>query len=292
MRGFCYNEGMISVVLFLFGIAIGSFVNVLALRYDGDKWNVEGRSHCPHCGRTLKWFELIPLASFFIQRARCRSCKARIGWQYPLVEFLSGLVFVFVPSRLAAVYGPSAGFIPLAVLWVAAVLVLLLLAYIDILLEIVPHELTIALGVLGIFIGIFAVGNYGLMNQSFLGPYATIFGFQNNFWVNRIFAALVGATFFELLVLVTPRVFGKQGMGMGDVLLALPLGFLFGWPDILPLYGAAFILGAVAGVVFILAKKKTAKSQLPFVPFLVLGAAFVFWFGLAATGAYFRIMGL
>jgi leader peptidase (prepilin peptidase)/N-methyltransferase len=285
------------LVLFVFGIAIGSFVNVLALRYGGDHFIfnpkvIGGRSHCPHCKHTLRWFELIPVLSFLIQGARCRNCKARIGFQYPLVELLSGLIFVFVPIHLRTVYGPSEGFLLLTVMWVIAFELLLLLAYIDIRLQIVPDEINLILGVLAIFIGIFAVGYYGSANQSFFGFYAGLFGWQNNFWISHLAGALIGAGFFWLLVWITPRIFGKEGMGMGDVKLALPLGFLFGWPDILLIYITAFIVGAVVGIIFVMQKKKTLKGAVPFVPFLTLGAAVVFFFGLPLVSWYFRIMGL
>src|SRR5581483_8885445 len=93
------------VCLFVFGLAIGSFLNVVALRYDGNRFVLDpkaigGRSHCPHCKKTLQWYELIPLASFAIQRGKCRGCGVRIGFRYPFVEFLSGLIFALVPLRL------------------------------------------------------------------------------------------------------------------------------------------------------------------------------------------------
>src|SRR5579864_1730638 len=130
---------MAVVVFFLFlaGVAVGSFLNVLALRYDG-KWHAGGRSHCPKCGHILHWFELIPLASFAIQRGKCRSCGVKIGLQYPFVESLSGAIFVFVPLRFAD--NLFAG------LWILAFEVLLLIAYIDLRLQIVPDELVVLLG--------------------------------------------------------------------------------------------------------------------------------------------------
>ncbi len=98
------------LILFVFGLAIGSFLNVVALRYDGerslfDAGPVSGRSYCPHCGRTLRWFELVPLVSFIMQGAKCRRCHAPISFQYPLVELISGLVFVFVPWHIMSAAG-------------------------------------------------------------------------------------------------------------------------------------------------------------------------------------------
>jgi len=261
-------------------------MNVLALRYDGKRWNAAGRSHCPHCKHTLQWYELIPLASFMIQGGRCRACKARIGWQYPLVELLSALVFVFIPWRLGApaIGGPAW---ILSAIWIVAFELLLLVAYIDLLLQIVPDELCILLGVVAIFETIFA-GAYLAPGASFLGPYAAFFGTFGNIWLGHAVGALFGGGFFAILVLVTR---GK-GMGMGDVKLGLPLGFLFGWPDIAFLYAAAFVAGSVIGLVLIAMSRKTRKSAVPFVPFIALGAVLTFFFAAALIAGYFRIIGL
>ncbi len=253
------------IVLFVFGLAIGSFMNVLALRYDGEHFLFDpkvigGRSRCPHCTRTLRWFELVPVASFLVQRGRCRNCSARIGIQYPLVELLSGAIFVFVP--LALPHSPW----PFVALWVLALETLLLIAYIDLRLQIIPDELTVLLALAAIF------------ETVFLG----------NAWTGHTVGALFGAGFFGLLALATRG----RGMGMGDVKLGLPLGFLFGWPNILLLYASAFVIGAAIGVALILTKKKSRKSEVPFAPFLVLGAYLTFFFGASAIAWYFRIIGL
>lgn len=273
-------------ILFVFGLAVGSFLNVLALRYDGEHFLFDprvigGRSHCPHCSRTLRWFELVPVISFLIQGGKCRNCKAKISWQYPLVELISGILFVAVPWRLG-------GNIILSIFWIAAFVILLLITYIDIRLQIIPDELSVLLMLLALFSGIFWVGNFGSVNYSFLNPYAAFFGLQGDFWANRAVGALFGGAFFGALVLVTR---GK-GMGMGDVKLAVPLGFLFGWPDVLFLTASAFVFGACVGAGFLIRKTKTMKSALPFGPFLALAAAFIFFAGAPALGAYFHIIGV
>jgi len=285
------------LVLFIFGLAIGSFMNVLALRYTGDKFLFDpkvigGRSRCPHCKKTLRWLELIPLISFIIQRARCRHCGARIGIQYPIVELLSGLIFVAVPARLLVFFGPGAitpeAFYILSGLWIGALEILLLIAYVDLRLGIVPDELNVLLGVVAIFETIFAAAYLGAERWSSFGAYASLFGLNGNLWLGHLAGAVFGAGFFGLLVLVTR---GK-GMGIGDVKLGLPLGFLFGWPDILLLYASAFIIGSVAGITLIIFHKGTRKSAVPFVPFLAVGAAFVFFAGLPAVQWYFNLLGM
>lgn len=285
---------MTSFILFVFGVAIGSFLNVVTMRYDGEKFLFDtkalgGRSHCPHCKRTLQWFELIPLLSFLLQMGRCRNCNAALSVQYPIVEFISALIFVFIPLRAAILYpAGSLAFYLLATLWVIAFEFLLVVSVVDLRMGIIPDEANVALGVLGIFFAIFAGGYLNIANHSLLLPYAVIFGAQENIWLAHVLGALLGGAFFAALVFITR---GK-GMGMGDVKLALALGLLFGWPDIALLGGVAFVLGALVGVIFIALGKKTMKATLPFGPFLALGSAVVFFYGMEMLTWYFRLTGL
>jgi prepilin signal peptidase PulO-like enzyme (type II secretory pathway) len=282
---------MVFFFLFIFGIVIGSFLNVVSLRYDGchfvlDPKVIGGRSHCQACGRTLRWFELVPLISFLVQGGRCRRCKTRLSAQYPIVEFISGLIFVLVPWRASAFMaaGPLAWILP--AVWVLAFLILLLASVIDVRIGIIPDELNIGLGALAVVLGVVLMAAPN-GNSSLIGPVSNIFGTFENVWVGRVIGAISGFIFFEFLLLVTR---GK-GIGMGDVKLALPLGLLFGWPDILPVIGCAFVLGAMVGILLILLKRKTMQGTLPFGPFLALGATFVFFFGIPVAQWYLHIMG-
>ncbi len=287
---------MVWFILFVIGLAIGSFLNVVALRYDGGETAplfspraIGGRSHCPHCGTTLRWFELVPLASWIVQRGRCRTCHAKIGWRYPLAELLAGLIAVLVPLRVATAVAAGApgmaALVGISLFWIVIFEALFLMALIDIRLGIIPDGLNLSLAVIGIFFAIYLGGTIGLANPSLLGPYAGIFGLQANLWLNRLVGALFAGALFGLLIAGTR---GK-GMGMGDLKLAIPLGFLLGWPDILFAVAAAFVIGAVAGIVAILAGKRTMKGALPFGPFLAIGVATVFFFGYQFVRWYFRI---
>lgn len=294
---------MAAIILFILGMIFGSFGYVLALRYDGDHFLLDpdivgGRSYCPHCRKTLRWFELIPFVSFAIQGGRCRNCNARISFAYPMVEIFTGFLFVCVALRVQDFYGfMGADFWVLAALWIAFFFALFLLSIIDIRLGIIPDEFVlflcaIAIGVVGfsaVYLGAAHPGTMlgAGMHSSFLGPYAIFFGLWGNIWVNHIVSALLGILFFAGIVALTR---GK-GMGMGDVKLALPLGFLFGWPDILFLTAFAFVCGAAVGLGYIATGKKTMKSALPFGPFLALGAVFIFFIGFGFMNWYFHAMG-
>jgi len=284
------------LILFVFGLAIGSFLNVVAVRYDGEHFllsnkAIGGRSHCPHCGKTLRWFELVPLVSFIMLGGHCARCKAPLSFQYPIVELISGLIFALVPYRIEMLFGIGSNgalLFGLAAFFVVAFEALLVMSLIDIRLGIIPDELNGFLLVLGIFFGIFMTGYLGLASHSLINFYSALFGLQQDFWLNRIAAAVFAGIFFGFLILITR---GK-GMGMGDLKLAVPLGFIFGWPDILLVVVFANLTGALVGLAAIIFGKKGMKSTVPFGPFLAVGAAITFFFAYQLFQWYFSILGL
>ena len=253
---------MVTALSFLFGLALGSFLHVLVSRYDPERFlltpaTLGGRSYCPHCKRTLAWYELVPLLSFLVQRGRCRACGAKISWSYFGVELACGLLVALVPMGLPLVP---------AILWTAVFLILLLITLIDMRLQIIPDELSAALAILGI--GLVLAGG---------APFD---------WPGHFGAGLGAALFFAALIAITR---GK-GMGWGDVKLAFVLGLVFGWPDTLLLVMLAFVIGAAVGVALIIARSKNLKSALPFGPFLALAALIVFFFGQSIIGGYLRLL--
>jgi prepilin signal peptidase PulO-like enzyme (type II secretory pathway) len=233
----------------------------------------------------LRWFELVPLVSFLIQGGQCRRCKARLSIRYPIVELLSGLIFLFVPWELFAggmsVPWTSVALMPsvapslifIIALWVVIFEALLVMALIDIQMGIIPDEINIFLGVAGVFLAILSAGYDGGQGSAILA---------------RIIGAAVAGVFFALLIAITR---GK-GMGMGDLKLAVPLGLIFGWPDILFLLISAFVIGAAVGVLAIARGKNTMKGTLPFGPFLALGAVTAFFWGPLIIGWYFSLLGI
>jgi prepilin signal peptidase PulO-like enzyme (type II secretory pathway) len=284
---------MIPFILFLFGIAFGSFFNVVAMRYDGEHSvfspeKIGGRSHCSHCGKTLRWFELIPLVSFVIQGGRCRSCGTRLSYAYPVVELLTGIIFVAVPWRIAMFYSvPTGTLTAIAALWVVIFCILLLMAEIDLRLGIIPDELIVLLLGVGIVL-ILILQNATAGPGSFLLLPPMGLDANAGIWLGHIVGALVGVGFFGGLWLLTK---GK-GMGLGDVKLALPLGLLLGWPDTIAAFMAAFVIGAIAGIAAIFARRKTMKSAIPFGPFLALGVFVIFFWGQVIIEWYLRIAGI
>ena len=302
------------LILFIFGLAIGSFLNVVALRYRPTfklldfktlKLYLGGRSKCPACHKTLVWYELIPIFSFLIQKKKCRHCGHLISLQYPLVEIISGLIFVFVPLVLTYDLRPTTyDFLPLLVVgcWLLVFLLFLLLSIIDFRQYIIPDSINLSLAVLGIILIISQLsGVSGQMSDingqwSFLGYYANLFDFWplsmvNGQWsmvINHIFAAFIAVLFFGAIISLTK---GKA-MGLGDLKLVGALGLIFGWPDILMVLFLAFIIGAVFSVVLLIRKKKKIKEAVPFGPFLVVAASLTFFSGYQIIDGYFKLFGL
>src|SRR3989344_331109 len=245
-------------ILFLFGIAVGSFLNVLAVGYkDGGRifsWDIlTGRSRCPHCGKNLRWYELIPLVSFLIQGGKCRHCHALLNWQYPVVELISGLLFVFVPLHASPAW-----------LWLLVALALLLLSLIDLRLYIIPDQIQLFLLSLGL----------ASLIQKGIGDLGV--------WQSPLFGAFAGAAIFGFIVLLTKG----RGMGLGDVKLAAVLGFLFGWPQIILITGLSFAVGGIFAMALLLMRRKNMKDVVPFGPFLAGAAILVLFCGNAILNLY------
>lgn len=253
-----------------------------------------GRSRCPYCKKTLRWYELVPVVSFLLQGGKCRSCKHRLSFQYPVVEIMSGLLFAFVPwkifnlSAIAGVSPPAA--ILLSVVWVLAFFILLTIALIDLRFKIIPDGLNAGLVLLGLaaLLTHYYLYGFGLINGtvrgSFLGRYAMIFWIGDSLWMNVLAGVLFGVLFFGGLYVLTRG----NGIGLGDVKLGTALGLIFGWPDIVLVSMLAFIIGAVISAGLILSRKKTIKDVLPFAPFVAAAAVLVFFWGFNIVDVYFN----
>lgn len=275
----------------MFGLAFGSFINVVTLRYDPNRFILSskvigGRSVCPNCKSQLRWYELIPLLSITLQKYRCRHCGKKISIQYPIVEFLAGAITALVPRFLYSSFPMNDLLFTKSVLWVLVFLTLLVISVIDFHERLIPDEGNIFLFLLGTLLTVVGAGNFSLVRGSFLDSHASLFGIRENIWVNHLFGLFVAAVLFGLLILITR---GK-GMGMGDLKLAAALGLIFGWPDILVVIGVAFVTGSVVGIFEILRHAKTMKSAIPFGPFLALSSIVVFFFGARLLEFYFNFL--
>ncbi|MEI8143184.1 MAG: prepilin peptidase [Candidatus Berkelbacteria bacterium] len=243
----------LNLILFaLFGLIIGSFINVLVLRTDDLASVLTGRSECPNCKTKLVWYDLIPVLSFFILKTRCRYCNKPISWQYPVVELSTGAVFVL----LYYFFGLN-----VATFYYAAIFSILMVAVIhDIKTEEVPE----------IFIWI-ALG-------------LSVFGFLAggfDVW-QMLLGGLIGGGFLGAIVTVSK---GKW-MGSGDIKIGIIMGFLLGSGVILLGLLMAFVLGSVIGLIMMGLKRKSMQDSVPFAPFLVLAIFISLLVGNYIVGLY------
>ncbi len=244
---------MISLYLFLIGLSIGSFINVLIDRLPMGESIWLGRSHCDNCRETLSWYDLIPVVSFIILQRKCRSCHKKISWQYPLVETATGLLFLFTYVSMIRII--STGFIvPHLIYYLALSGSLLAIFVSDLKHRIIPDQILIFLTVISLV-------------------YQSIY-FRELLKVNLMYG-IISLLFFLMLVIITQG----RGMGLGDVKLAFVMGLMLGFPKIIVALYLSFLTGAVVSLILILTHKKSMKSTIAFGPFLALSTITVLYYG-------------
>lgn len=288
------------IFLFFLGLCAGSFLNVVIFRYFPEEslfcnlQKCNGRSKCMTCEKTLRWYELIPVVSFFAQVGRCRSCGAKLSWQYPLVELAGGFVFLlplYFLTQYSSLIIPNSYFLIFSAIWMAIFLIFILIWAIDHKFYIIPDELNVFLAILGVLLiaeNSF-VKNFSEFGQgSFLGSFSMLFGFRGNIWMNHLLGAIIGLAVIGLIILITR---GK-GMGIGDLKLAGALGIIFGWPDTVFVLVFSFIIGSIYGIYLLIKRIKGFKDSVPFGPFLVLGSITLIFFGQSILTQYFKFFEL
>jgi leader peptidase (prepilin peptidase) / N-methyltransferase len=233
------------VVPLLFGLVIGSFLNVVIARLPEGQSVWRPRSACPGCGTRISWHDNIPVLSFLALRGRCRECDMAIPWRYPIVEVATGAAFTLVYVH----FGPTLDFAVAAALLAA----LIAITAIDLRHQIIPDVITLP----GIAAGVVATSATGRIT-----------------WLESLLGIAVGGGIFFIIIVVS-----RGGMGGGDMKLGAMLGAFLGWK----LGLLAILLGVLAGggvaVCLLVLGRKGRKEAIPFGPFLALGGAITFLWG-------------
>lgn len=238
-------EYAVNVAAFLFGLAVGSFLNVCIFRLPKQESVVSPGSHCPGCGSSIRWYDNIPLLGYLVLGGRCRNCKTSISWQYPMVEFVTGALF----SATVAVFGISLE----TAVYLVLLSALVVIAVIDLEHQLIPDRITLP----GIPLG--------LICSSVILPTGL---------VNALIGLAVGGGGFYLIALLS-----RGGMGGGDIKLMAMLGAFLGWKAIIVTTMIGSMLGAVVGIFLMVAKGKGRKHAVPFGPFLATGALVALFWG-------------
>jgi leader peptidase (prepilin peptidase)/N-methyltransferase len=231
------------MLIFVLGLIVGSFSNVCIYRIPKNESIIFPASHCPKCSSPIKPVDNIPLLSYILLKGRCRNCKSKISIQYPIVELLTGLIYL----TIYLIYGLSIQTLVYIILSSA----LIIIAFIDLNEEIVPDVISLP----GIVIGFII---------SFFVPYIS--------FVNSALGVLVGGGIILIIGLGGSVIFKKEAMGGGDVKLAAMIGAFLGWRYIIISLFLGFFLGALAGIILIMSKIKSREDAVPFGPFIVLGS--------------------
>lgn len=243
---------MLYVLIFLFGTVIGSFLNVCIYRLPGKENIVTERSHCMSCGSVLKWYELIPVLSYVLQRGRCRRCGQRVSLQYPMIELFNGILYVWIFVR-TGMTGES-------VLFALCASVLLVIGVIDFRTFEIPPGCNVIIAGLGVV--------HLVLDSAHALDY--VIGF------------FTVSAFFLIIWLVTRG----SGIGGGDIKLMAAAGLLLGWQRIL----LALAIGSIAGSVIHLSlmKWKQKDRVLAFGPYLAFGILCAMLYGDSIIAWYLR----
>lgn len=253
------------LILFILGSCVGSFLNVLIDRLPSGESPFIGRSHCDYCKKTLKAADLVPVISYLYLGGRCRYCRKKLSLQYPLIEILTGILFLLTFYRLSFQgSGRLSVMLPLAIILVSGLEVIF---FTDLKYRIIPDEIILTLIIAAV-------------------PYIYLSG--SSPLLNHIISGLSGSSVFMFLVLATR---GK-GMGLGDVKFAFLMGLLLGFPQIIISMYLAFLTGALFSLILIVTGRKKMKSTIAFGPFLSGATLVTLFWGQIIWGVFARILGL
>lgn len=232
-------------LLFIFGLIIGSFLNCLIWRTYKGKSFIRGRSICPKCKHQLFWYDNIPLLSFIILGGKCRYCKKKISWQYPLVELATAILFCLaylVEFQVLAIVRD----------WFF-ISVLIIVFVQDLRWQVILDQITIPAIVIALALNL-------IMGVS-LG--------------NLLVSAIIGGSFFLMQFIIS----SGRWIGGGDIRLGALMGLMLGWPQVLLAIMFGYWLGAIVGIYLILSGKKKLSSAMPFGTFLAIGTIVVLFWG-------------
>lgn len=246
---------MIIILFLIYGLLIGSFLNVCIYRIPSRISIVKPPSSCGSCGHRLSFTDMIPVANYITNKGKCRYCGTSYSVQYPLIELLNGLMYVFVYIKLGLTIN--------TVLYGLLISILITLSIIDLKHKIIPDSLNIA----GLIIGII----YIIINKGIL---------------KSIIGSFIGLVLFLAIAVIT------NAMGGGDIKLMTVLGLIFGIKGVLFITLFSFILGAVISVGLLILKIQSRKDEIPFGPFISLASLIYIFYGTEIISWYMNVITL
>ena len=253
---------IIGITVFMIGLVIGSFSNVCIYRLPRNESVIFPASHCPSCNQSIKWYDNIPLLSYLILKGKCRFCQNKISSQYPLVEFLTGYIYLV----LFLLYGLQLK----TFVYMLFCSALIIITFIDLKEQIIPDVISLP------FIA------FGFLFSFFLKDISPI---------DSLLGILSGGGSLLLVAVAGSYLFKKEAMGGGDIKLAAMVGAFLGWQLTLLALFLGFFFGAISGVIILIKNKEKGEQSdaVPFGPFIALGTVIALFFGQAILKWYFML---
>jgi leader peptidase (prepilin peptidase)/N-methyltransferase len=248
----------LNLLVFILGICVGSFLNVCIFRIPAGKSVMFPSSYCYSCGHKLGLLDLVPVLNYFYLRRKCRWCGAAFTWQYPLIEFITGLMFLLIWHRYGYSWETLTGWVFISILIIVTV--------IDLKHLIIPDKVTLTGLVLGL--PLIALQSWASLKMGIV--------------------ALLAASFLFWTIVVVSR----GGMGGGDVKLAALMGLYLGPVNVSIALFLAFLAGGIVAIVLLVTKLKSRKDVIPFGPYLALGSLIAFLWGSNIWHWYLGLGGL
>ncbi|MEE8136952.1 MAG: prepilin peptidase [Thermodesulfobacteriota bacterium] len=255
------------ILSFILGSIIGSFLNVCIYRLPREESIVYPGSHCTSCKKSISFYHNIPILSYIFLGGRCSHCNSKISFSYPLVEILSGLLFVATLWKF--------GMILDTLFYLLFISGLIVITFVDLKHMIIPNVITYP----GILVGIL----YNALTTNWQNSLELVsnfsFGFQNFFELlnevpilDSLFGVILGGGILLLIAYTYEIIRKRQGMGMGDVKLLALIGAFLGWQGVFFVIFLSSILGSIVGLSIIITRKGDLKYALSFGPFLSIAA--------------------
>ncbi|MBU1172160.1 MAG: prepilin peptidase [Proteobacteria bacterium] len=256
-------EFFIRLTFFVYGLCIGSFMNVCIYRIPAKESLIRPRSSCPNCGVPIKFYDNIPVISFLFLLGKCRSCKKSISIRYPLVELFTGLLWLLCYMKF--------GFTGECITLIIFLSTLVVITFIDMDHRIIPDIISLP----------------GIPLFFLLSVYFTTMG-----WKESLFGILLGGGSLLIVAEGYYLITKNEGMGGGDIKLLAMIGAMIGWKGVFFTIFASSAIGTLIGLIVIISTKNTLKFAVPFGPFLSLGAAIYVFMGDEIIRWYYGFSGI
>jgi len=261
------SYSILMVFAFVFGLILGSFLNVCIYRIPLKKSILTPPSGCPGCGERIKFYDNIPIISYIILLGRCRHCHKPISIQYPIIELLTGLLSLSVFVNYYPDYGQCAALL----IFVSALIVI---SFIDLSHQIIPDSISIP----GIVAGVIVTIIFNIVST-----------YQIT-WYDSLIGVIGGGGILYIVAAGFEKLTGKEGMGGGDIKLLAMIGAWMGWRAIPLIILISSLTGSIIGVVALLMAGKGLRTRIPFGPFLVIGTLVYLFFGSRIESWYFQLL--